>query len=286
MPTGTVKKFFLEKGFGFITPDDGSPDIFAPKRTLIGDESNIREGAKVTFESEMEDRTNKPKASTWSILVGGAGGGAGTSNPWAGLSQMAAMPSAYNALSAYAAMPTAGYGAQGGVYGGVPAGYGAVSGGGMGDARFSPYGAMPATASHSPMQNYGATVQSYPAALPSGWEQVTDPSSGKPYYCNRTTGETSWTPPSAATSPTPAQAATAAAAAPSPTGATMPAAAPATGPSAPATTVPAPGSTAAAPAEPMQILPGWEQGPDPTTGKLYYYNRNTGESSWTPPVAS
>merc|ERR1719373_754478 len=92
-------------------------------------------------------------------------------------------------------------------YGAMPAGYsyGAMPTAGM-DARFSPYG-VPA---------YGVAMPGYaPAAttgLPPGWEQVTDPTSGKPYYCNRSTGETSWTPPAGAAAPAAAPAAAAAAA--------------------------------------------------------------------------
>ena len=54
MPTGTVKWFNASKGFGFITPDDGSPDVFAHFSSIDG--SGYRELAevqKVDFEAEQ-----------------------------------------------------------------------------------------------------------------------------------------------------------------------------------------------------------------------------------------
>merc|ERR1711972_238476 len=40
------------------------------------------------------------------------------------------------------------------------------------------------------------TEPARPSATPSGdWEQIHDPASGKPYYRNRATGQTTWTPP-------------------------------------------------------------------------------------------
>lgn len=49
--TGTVKWFNDAKGFGFITPDDGTPDVFA-HFTQIAQEGfkSLKEGDKVSFE--------------------------------------------------------------------------------------------------------------------------------------------------------------------------------------------------------------------------------------------
>ena len=55
MPTGTVKFFNTQKGFGFIQPADGSKDVFvhisAVERAGL---SSLNEGQKVTFEIVTE----------------------------------------------------------------------------------------------------------------------------------------------------------------------------------------------------------------------------------------
>ena len=57
MATGTVKWFSDEKGFGFITPDDGSKDLFVHQNAVDGDAfSVLREGAKVTFDAESSEK--------------------------------------------------------------------------------------------------------------------------------------------------------------------------------------------------------------------------------------
>jgi CspA family cold shock protein len=57
MSTGTVKWFSDEKGFGFITPDDNSKDLFVHQSAIAGDGyRSLSEGAKVTFETEAGDK--------------------------------------------------------------------------------------------------------------------------------------------------------------------------------------------------------------------------------------
>ena len=51
MATGTVKWFNAEKGFGFIAPSDGSPDVFAHFSAITGSGyRSLDEGQNVEFE--------------------------------------------------------------------------------------------------------------------------------------------------------------------------------------------------------------------------------------------
>lgn len=57
MATGTVKWFNSEKGFGFIAPDDGSPDVFAHYSAIASSGyRSLEENQKVEF-----DVTQGPK---------------------------------------------------------------------------------------------------------------------------------------------------------------------------------------------------------------------------------
>ena len=51
MSTGTVKWFNDQKGYGFITPDDGGEDLFVHHSEIKGaGRTTLREGQKVEFE--------------------------------------------------------------------------------------------------------------------------------------------------------------------------------------------------------------------------------------------
>lgn len=53
MATGTVKWFNESKGFGFITPSDGSADVFVHFSAIVGDGfRTLAEGQSVTYEVE------------------------------------------------------------------------------------------------------------------------------------------------------------------------------------------------------------------------------------------
>jgi CspA family cold shock protein len=57
MATGTVKWFSDDKGFGFITPDEGTKDLFVHQSGIAQDGfRSLSEGAKVSYESENSDK--------------------------------------------------------------------------------------------------------------------------------------------------------------------------------------------------------------------------------------
>ena len=53
MPTGTVKWFNDDKGYGFVTPDDGGKDLFVHHSAIQSEGfRSLTEGEKVQYETE------------------------------------------------------------------------------------------------------------------------------------------------------------------------------------------------------------------------------------------
>jgi cold shock protein len=69
MPSGTVKFYNDQKGYGFIAPDDGGNDVFVHATAL--ERAGVRhlgEGQKVEFETERDQRSGKMAVSTLQVL--------------------------------------------------------------------------------------------------------------------------------------------------------------------------------------------------------------------------
>jgi cold shock protein len=68
MATGTVKWFSNEKGYGFITQDDGGKDVFVHHSAITGEGyKSLAEGAKVEY--EVEEGPKGPQARTVSVVT-------------------------------------------------------------------------------------------------------------------------------------------------------------------------------------------------------------------------
>jgi cold shock protein len=70
MKIGTVKWFNLQKGYGFIHSDDGGPNIFV-HIAAVGSAgmSDLKEGQRVIFEIQRDERTGKASAVSLKPLV-------------------------------------------------------------------------------------------------------------------------------------------------------------------------------------------------------------------------
>jgi CspA family cold shock protein len=57
MATGTVKWFSDQKGYGFITPDEGDKDLFVHQTAIAANGfRSLAEGAKVSYDTEQGPR--------------------------------------------------------------------------------------------------------------------------------------------------------------------------------------------------------------------------------------
>jgi CspA family cold shock protein len=119
--TGVVKWFNAEKGYGFITPDDGGKDCFVHFSAIQGGGfRKLEEGQKVEF--EVGQGQKGPQAENVVALDGGTGGGGAPGGGGGGR----------EGRGGYGGGGGGGYGGGGGGGGGGRGGRGGRGGGGGG----------------------------------------------------------------------------------------------------------------------------------------------------------
>lgn len=67
MATGTVKFFAQDKGFGFITPDNGGADVFV-HISAVSSGTSLTDGQKVSYDLGQDRKTGKSKAENVNVL--------------------------------------------------------------------------------------------------------------------------------------------------------------------------------------------------------------------------
>ena len=69
MNTGTVKWFNAEKGYGFISNDEGGDDVFVHFSAIVADGyKSLTEGQKVTYDVETDAKNGKLRAANVSPI--------------------------------------------------------------------------------------------------------------------------------------------------------------------------------------------------------------------------
>ena len=70
MNNGTVKWFNAEKGYGFISNDNGGNDVFVHFSAIVGDGyKTLVEGQKVTYDVEADPKDERKSRATNVVVV-------------------------------------------------------------------------------------------------------------------------------------------------------------------------------------------------------------------------
>ena len=69
MTIGTVKFFNTQKGFGFIAPEDGGPDVFVHVSAVEqAGLTTLREGQRLSFDIVADQRRGKTNAQNLKVV--------------------------------------------------------------------------------------------------------------------------------------------------------------------------------------------------------------------------